>query len=102
MNPMNANANDDNLETECADMIKKLFEQYPNMKQKIHNYVKNNFPSICENAYQQQKEREERKNTLEEKSDDFIEEFLAKTHFFYYSPTDLFFTYSDEKMYEVV
>ena len=35
----NANANnnnDDNVETECADMIKTLFEQYPNMKQKIH------------------------------------------------------------------
>ena len=105
MNPTNANANnsnDDNVETECADMIKTLFEQYPNMKQKIHHYIKNSLPSICENACQQQKEREERKNTLEEKSDDFIEEFLAKTHFFYYSPTDLFFTYSDEKMYEVV
>ena len=109
MNPANANANanannsnDEKLEAECTDMIKNLFEQYPNMKQKIHHYVKNNLPSICENACQQQKEREERKNTLEEKSDDFIEEFLAKTHFFYYSPTDLFFTYSDEKMYEVV
>ena len=39
---------------------------------------------------------------MEEKSDEFIEEFMAKTRFFYYSPTDLFFTYSDEKMYEVV
>jgi hypothetical protein len=39
---------------------------------------------------------------LEEKSDEFIEEFIAKTRFFYYSPTDLFFTYSDEKIYEVV
>jgi hypothetical protein len=105
MNPTtntNTVVNDDNLETECIDTIKKLFEQYPNMKQKIHHHVKNNLPSICENACQQQKEREERKNTLEEKSDDFIEEFLAKTHFFYYSPSDLFFTYSDEKMYEVV
>ena len=98
----NTVVNDDNLETECFDMIKKLFEEYPNMKQKIYHHVKNNLPSICENACQQQKEREERKNTLEEKSDDFIEEFLAKTHFFYYSPSDLFFTYSDEKMYEVV
>lgn len=98
------NTNDDNLESECIDTIKKLFEQYPNanMKQKIHHYIKNILPGTCENACQQRKDREERKNTLEEKSDEFIEEFLAKTHFFYYSPTDLFFTYSDEKMYEVV
>ena len=72
------------------------------MKQKINHYIRNILPGICENAFQQQKEREERKNTLEEKSDEFIEEFMAKTHFFYYSSTDLFFTYSDEKMYEIV
>ena len=99
------NDDDDNLETECVGTVKKLFTQYPNnqnMKQKIHHYIKNLLPGICENACQQQKEREERKNSLEEKSDEFIEEFLAKTRFFYYSPTDLFFTYSDEKMYRVV
>jgi hypothetical protein len=105
---MNMNANttnvNDSLETECIDIVRKLFEQYPNanMKQKIHHHIKNLLPGICENACQQRKEREERKNTLEEKTDEFIEEFLAKTRFFYYSPTDLFFTYSDEKMYEVV
>ena len=101
-NMMSAAVNDDNVEIECIDTIKKLFEQYPNMKQKISHYIKNILPGICENACQQRKEREERKNTLEEKSDEFIEEFMAKTRFFYYSPTDLFFTYSDEKMYEVV
>jgi hypothetical protein len=78
------NINDDSLESECIETIKKLFEQYPNenMKQKIHHYIKNLLPGICENACQQRKEREERKNTLEEKSDEFIEEFMAKTHFF--------------------
>jgi len=103
MNNTNIIVND-NLETECLDIVKKLFEQYPNanMKQKIHHYIKNILPGSCENACQQRKEREERKNTLEEKSDEFIEEFLAKTRFFYYSQTELFFTYSDEKMYEVV
>ena len=51
MNPTNANnSNDDNVEAECADMIKTLFEKYPNMKQKIHHYIKNSLPSICENA----------------------------------------------------
>ena len=103
---MNANTTNvnDNLETECIDVVKKMFEQYPNvnMKQKIHHYIKNILPGVCENACQQQKQREERNNVLEEKSDEFIEEFIAKTRFFYYSPTDLFFTYSDEKIYEVV
>lgn len=96
------NDDDNNLETECLGTVKKLFAQYPNMKQKIHHHIKNLLPGICENACHQQKQREERKNTLEEKSDEFIEEFIAKTRFFYYSPTDLFFTYSHEKMYEVV
>ena len=98
----NTIVNDDNLERECIDVVKKLFEQYPNMKQKINHYIKNLLPGICENTCQQRKEREERKNTLEEKSDEFIEEFLAKTRFFYHSQTDLFFTYSGEKMYEIV
>ena len=93
---------DDNLEAECINTVKKLFEEYPTMKQKINHYIRNLLPGICENACQQQKQREDSKTTLEEKSDEFIEEFLAKTRFFYYSPTDLFFTYSDEKMYEVV
>lgn len=103
-NEMKVNNDNDNLELNCINTVKKLFEQYPNqnMKQKIYHYIKNLLPSICENAYQQQKEREERKNTLEEKSDEFIEEFMAKMHFFYHSSTDLFFTYSDEKVYEIV
>lgn len=99
---VNSIVNDENLEADSLTTVKKMFKQYPDMKQKIHHYIHNLLPNICENAFQQQKEREERKNTLEEKSDEFIEEFLAKTHFFYHSPTDLFFTYSDEKMYEVV
>ena len=101
-NSLDININDDNLEMDSLATVKKLFEQYPNIKQKIHHYIKNILPGVCENAFQQQKERQDRKNALEEKSDEFIEEFMAKTRFFYYSPTDLFFTYSDEKMYEVV
>jgi hypothetical protein len=101
-NSLDININDDNLEMDSLATVKKMFEQYPNMKQKIHHYIKNILPGVCENAFQQQKEREDRKNALEEKSDEFIEEFMAKMRFFYYSPTDLFFTYSDEKMYEVV
>jgi hypothetical protein len=79
---MNANTTNvnDSLETECIETVKKLFEQYPhaNMKQKIHHYIKNILPGTCENACQQRKEREERKNTLEEKSDEFIEEFITR------------------------
>ena len=45
MNPTtNANnSNDDNVETECTEMIKTLFEQYPNvnMKQKIKQPLNN-------------------------------------------------------------
>ena len=92
------------LENEAIEVVKKLFEQYKNspaMKQTISHRIKE-MPSFCETASQQQKQREDRKNTLEEKSDEFIEEFLAKTHFFYHYATELFFTYSDDKSYEII
>jgi hypothetical protein len=97
--------NNNDLENESVAIVKKMFEQYknsPNMKHKINHYIKDILPGVCENATQQQKQREDRKNTLEEKSDQFIEEFLAKTHFFYHSSTELFFTYTDEKSYEII
>ena len=97
--------NNNDLENESVAIVKKMFEQYknsPNMKHKINHYIKDILPGVCENATQQQKQRENRKNTLEEKSDQFIEEFLAKTHFFYHSSTELFFTYTDEKSYEII
>jgi hypothetical protein len=96
--------NINNLENEAIDIIKNMFEQHknsPNMKQKISQYVKE-MPSVCENAIQQQKQREYRRNTLEERSDEFIENFLAKTHFFYHLSTELFFTYSEDKSYEII
>ena len=96
--------NDNDLENESVAIVKKMFEQYknsPNMKQKISQYIKD-MPSVCENANQQQKQREDRRNTLEEKSDEFIENFLAKTHFFYHLSTELFFTYSEDKSYEII
>ena len=65
------------LENEAIEVVKKLFEQYKNspaMKQTISHRIKE-MPSFCETASQQQKQREDRKNTLEEKSDEFIEEF---------------------------
>lgn len=92
------------LENEAIEVVKKLFEQYKNslaMKQTISHRIKE-MPGFCETASQQQKQREDRRNTLEEKSDEFIEEFLAKTHFFYHYATELFFTYSDDKSYEII
>lgn len=100
----NNNNNNNDLENEAIAIVKNIFEQHKNspiMKQKISQYIKD-MPGVCENASQQQKQREERRNTLEEKSDEFIEEFLAKTHFFYHSPTELFFTYSYDKSYEII
>jgi len=63
---------DNQLENEAITNVKKIFERYkdsPNMKQKINHYIKDILPGFCENASQQQKQREDRKNTLEEKSD---------------------------------
>ena len=58
---VNSIVNDENLEADSLTIVKKMFKQYPDMKQKIHHYIHNLLPNICENAFQQQKEREERK-----------------------------------------
>ena len=46
-NSLDININDDNLEMDSLATVKKLFEQYPNMKQKIHHYIKNILPGVC-------------------------------------------------------
>jgi len=97
--------------TTCADiaeavnMVTALYNKYtnlPNVQQKLIHHIMDALPTILENTVQQCQQREERKKSLEEKSDEFIEEFLAKTRYFYHSGTELFFIYSDDKVYEVI
>uniref|UniRef100_A0A6C0I1K1 Uncharacterized protein n=1 Tax=viral metagenome TaxID=1070528 RepID=A0A6C0I1K1_9ZZZZ len=90
---------------EAVNMVTALYNKYtnlPNVQQKLIHHIMDALPTILENTVQQCKEREERKKSLEEKSDEFIEEFLAKTRYFYHSGTELFFIYSDDKIYEVI
>jgi hypothetical protein len=90
---------------EAVNMVTALYNKYtnlPNVQQKLIHHIMDALPTILENTVQQCKQREERKKSLEEKSDEFIEEFLAKTRYFYHSGTELFFIYSDDKTYEVI
>ncbi len=90
---------------DIAEMVTALYNKYanlPNVQQKLIHHIMDALPTILENAVQQCKQREDRKKSLEEKSDEFIEEFLAKTRYFYNSCTELFFIYSDDKTYEVI
>jgi hypothetical protein len=90
---------------EAVNMVAALYNKYanlPNVQQKLIHHIMDALPAILENTVQQCKQREERKKSLEEKTDEFIEEFLAKTRYFYHSGTELFFIYSDDKIYEVI
>jgi hypothetical protein len=90
---------------EAVNMVSALYNKYkslPNVQQKLIHHIMDALPAILENTVQQYQQREERKKSLEEKSDEFIEEFLAKTRYFYHSGTELFFIYSDDKTYEVI
>ena len=90
---------------EAVNMVTALYNKYkslPNVQQKLIHHIVDALPTILENTVQQYQQREERKKSLEEKSDEFIEEFLAKTRYFYHSGTELFFIYSDDKTYEVI
>ena len=61
MSNNNSEKKDNNdLENEAIEVVKKLFEQYKNspaMKQIISHRIKE-MPSFCETANQQQKQRE--------------------------------------------
>jgi hypothetical protein len=90
---------------EVVKMITALYNKYssmPNVQQKLIHHITDVLPTILETTVQQYQQREERKKSLEEKSDEFIEEFLAKTRYFYHSGTELFFIYSGDKVYEVI
>ena len=90
---------------EAVSMVSALYNKYksfPNVQQKLIHHIVDALPAILENTVQQYQQREERKKSLEEKSDEFIEEFLAKTRYFYHSGTELFFIYSDDKTYEII
>jgi hypothetical protein len=103
INTINTILNHDGAD--IAEMVTALYNKYanlPNVQQKLIHHIMDALPTILENAVQQCKQREERKKSLEEKSDEFIEEFLAKTRYFYNSCTELFFIYSDDKTYEVI
>ena len=96
---------DGNDIAEAVNMVSALYNKYkslPNVQQKLIRHIVDALPAILENTVQQYQQREERKKSLEEKSDEFIEEFLAKTRYFYHSGTELFFIYSDDKTYEVI
>ena len=90
---------------EAVNMVTALYNKYanlPNVQQKLIHHIMDALPTILENTVQQCQQREERKKSLEEKSDEFIEEFLARTRYFYNSCTELFYIYSDDKTYEVI
>jgi hypothetical protein len=90
---------------EAVNMVTTLYNKYnafPNVQQKLIHHIMDMVPTILENTIHQCQQREERKKSLEEKSDEFIEEFIAKTRYFYHSGTELFFMYSEDKVYEVI
>ena len=82
---------------EAVNMVTVLYNKYtnlPNVQQKLIHHIMDALPTILKNTVQQCQQREERKKSLEEKSDEFTEEFIAKTRYFYHSGTELFFMYS--------
>jgi hypothetical protein len=106
MNTVNTTQNHhDGAGADIAEMVTALYNKYssmPNVQQKLIHHITDVLPTILETTVLQYHQREERKKSLEEKSDEFIEEFLAKTRYFYYSGTELFFIYSEDKVYEVI
>lgn len=79
-------------------ILKELYIKYENdefVKNKLIHHIKNFLPNHLSQLNQIKIQREERKKSIEERADEFIEEFLNSTTYFYNSNIDYFFVYQN-------
>ena len=79
-------------------ILKELYIKYENdefVKNKLIHHIKTFLPNHLSQLTQIKIQREERKKSIEERADEFIEEFLNSTTYFYNSNIDYFFVYQN-------
>ena len=77
------------------DSILDDYKENPDMLLKMEDYIMNQLPNMLRNVNNTQLERETRKNILDEKSHEFMESFIKKSHYYYCTTTEIFFQYKD-------
>ena len=77
------------------DELMTIYKDNHDMLLKTEDYIMNQLPTMLNNINNTQLERESRKSILEEKSNEFMEAFLKKSHYYYCNTTEIFFEYKD-------
>ena len=85
--------------TECEELVtivKELYSKYLEddyARTTLVSHIKNNLPSLLQQKCDARVQREERRKTLEETSEEFIREFINSSSYYYNQNIDLFFVY---------
>jgi len=80
----------------CLETINKLLNTYKSndyVYNKLVNHINNQLPTILDNANKDYINREERKTKLNTNKEEFINRYLNKNKFYYFSNTELFINY---------
>ena len=85
--------------TECEELVtivKELYSKYLEddyARTALVSHIKNTLPSFLQQKCDARVQREERRKTLEETSEEFIREFINSSSYYYNQNIDLFFVY---------
>lgn len=85
--------------TECEELltiVKELYSKYLEddyARSALVSHIKNTLPSFLQQKCDVRVQREERRKTLEETSEEFIREFINSSSYYYNQNIDLFFVY---------
>jgi hypothetical protein len=85
----------DNLSKTIKQLQKldKIYENDPQMHDKLHSYIQNNLPNIMKNIKNSNDERISRTKGLNVEFHTFIRKYLNENKYFYVSATEKFYVY---------
>jgi hypothetical protein len=81
---------------ELVTIVRGLYDKYLDddyARTALVSHIKNTLPSLLQQKCDARIQREERRKTLEETSEEFIREFINSSSYFYNPNIDLFFVY---------
>ena len=85
--------------TECEELtnvVRDLYNKYTDddyARTALVSHIKNTLPTLLQQKCDARIQREERRKTLEENSEEFIREFINSSAYYYNQNIDLFFVY---------
>jgi hypothetical protein len=85
--------------TELNNKVNELYEKYKDdevILNKLNHHIMNEVSTILINAKKLQKNREDRKNLLQEAHDIFVNKFINRNIYFYCNTSEIFFTYNND------